>query len=1514
MVVPPPGEAPPPVADGHDAPPPPPQDVDGTKPEQLNKEEEEEEAVPTKNGGETVAKEEEEEEPTAMEVVEDPPATVDATVAPEPTNDPPMTESDDDDDDEDPDGWSRHHHLVGHTTSITYLRADDGAQTTLTVPAVAFLPEDPVERQPALWRHHLHSNNNNNNKHTVLAVDYVAADMQQQDNNNAVQSLLLNANLNAVQERLSTVLLDRMWTHVLPQLVLIAALEEMRAQYLKVRQAQKNMASENNNATTSAGHRGMSSTATTPPAYYTTHPNQYLKAPETTQTTTTGDSPSDVVNPAASFTFTPNQLVHRIKAGCSLAWGRLEAVLLPSAEQLQRFGQRTSRRLARLAQDQQTADKDTVDDEALVRLWKVTTGGSVATFIMEQYGVESDDAPEDKVNDDDEEDEEEEGSDEEEKGSDEEEEEEEEDLGDNPYLRATNTNVAEWLGRKTAKFLSNSDLQNVFSPLLYHAPQKGKKKVPIDAMGRPALDVMSVTDQTIWQEATERSTPISSDARLCLESTMYEDVTDLADWETAHFGRTYFCLRLVGQDEEKETTEATVADDTAMVKFKEDKAWHTWRFKGIHGGHTVWPSWRSAAEAWRRLSDTTTNNNASVSQADENEADPEADRELAQAIAEQEDATMVTGRRSRRGVDTGTVFYGNQSSLTLKQLMDAMLRKTSERPFATLLDLLTAMQDDSTDPIRRMRNGLGRLVYRRNQLALREVSTDLTDKDCLDQVSSVESFKVLPDGDTEGDQEDVKRLAKYMKDLLYTELWLRRLVVKHLTQIPTEIIATAADERPGSMDAIDSDDFENPDELEWQYSGHELIGKLIFRPVETRPVDNPGQCYWFRIEEFVPSVDAPADPNASTTDRPNLGRAKDTKSVERRIRFKALRLVPPGKVSATLAPNENPLILTEGQVRAGIKAAMLDDTLSAEKKQEENPMRGRAGAKVSLVPVDGAGAPKVGVVAGHSSGLSAQGALVHKMLILFESTFQDTGKASAWAVLDTSNDALRCRIDGKEEILYSVQEFDYDSNSDAFKECRNVITHLERHARIAPFLEPVDPVALNIPTYFQVVKRPMDLSTVKKKLENGDYSRFSLSETIGSTAVARMLNGPFRRDVELMFNNAILFNPPDDWIHKAAVSLKSFASKKIEQACQKVEQFEYSGRFRARQSIYIEYDSDTDMYGFDDEKDEDYDGSANNRKRKRTIRTATKEDPCLKAIERGIPLAKVLPDGETLRGPFGNFPVNTDASSFALPPDWTCHRSDPVETAVAPASTTEPVPTEIDDLMDLRAQLEDQNAANLRRSTRAAAHEPYGAKSSDSSSIENVAYDCVLLDKLDVPPPTDRKHVEMIRERLHEEYFSKLYKSMANRIDLNALFAEDDETKTGLGFYSNGAFPPYLGNFFPSDQNGSGHWEIRSPFIVAALRWVIRGLIESEHLGTVEALAEESTKSGVVLPNNIYYYDDSLSPFDVCDQKEFSRRKKAKQEDAEDSDDDDIELSQYEQERLARVARNAERLKALGLA
>lgn len=85
-----------------------------------------------------------------------------------------------------------------------------------------------------------------------------------------------------------------------------------------------------------------------------------------------------------------------------------------------------------------------------------------------------------------------------------------------------------------------------------------------------------------------------------------------------------------------------------------------------------------------------------------------------------------------------------------------------------------------------------------------------------------------------------------------------------------------------------------------------------------------------------------------------------------------------------------------------------------------------------------------------------------------------------------------------------------------------LVRGLKKRKDAGPFLLPVDPVALGIPQYFDVVKQPMDLSTVEKNLRNGSYK--VLDELIA--------------DVQLIFHNCYIFNPPDHIVYKMGQGLE----------------------------------------------------------------------------------------------------------------------------------------------------------------------------------------------------------------------------------------------------------------------------------------------------------------------------------------------------------------------------------------
>ncbi|KAM7500614.1 hypothetical protein LguiA_025028 [Lonicera macranthoides] len=91
------------------------------------------------------------------------------------------------------------------------------------------------------------------------------------------------------------------------------------------------------------------------------------------------------------------------------------------------------------------------------------------------------------------------------------------------------------------------------------------------------------------------------------------------------------------------------------------------------------------------------------------------------------------------------------------------------------------------------------------------------------------------------------------------------------------------------------------------------------------------------------------------------------------------------------------------------------------------------------------------------------------------------------------------------------------------QQCSSILKTLMTHPAGWVFIEPVDPVALNIPDYFSIISEPMDLGTIKTKLE--EYMYFTVEE--------------FASDVRLTFSNAMLYNPPSNNVHVMAKELEN---------------------------------------------------------------------------------------------------------------------------------------------------------------------------------------------------------------------------------------------------------------------------------------------------------------------------------------------------------------------------------------
>ncbi|CAN0892009.1 Transcription factor GTE10 [Linum grandiflorum] len=96
------------------------------------------------------------------------------------------------------------------------------------------------------------------------------------------------------------------------------------------------------------------------------------------------------------------------------------------------------------------------------------------------------------------------------------------------------------------------------------------------------------------------------------------------------------------------------------------------------------------------------------------------------------------------------------------------------------------------------------------------------------------------------------------------------------------------------------------------------------------------------------------------------------------------------------------------------------------------------------------------------------------------------------------------------------------------KQCENLLIRLMTHQYAWVFNTPVDIVKLNIPDYFNIIKHPMDLGTVKSKITSGEYS----------SPLA------FAADVRLTFSNAMKYNPPGNDVHIMADLLnKTFEAR-----------------------------------------------------------------------------------------------------------------------------------------------------------------------------------------------------------------------------------------------------------------------------------------------------------------------------------------------------------------------------------
>ncbi|XP_071618077.1 tripartite motif-containing protein 66 [Heliangelus exortis] len=130
-----------------------------------------------------------------------------------------------------------------------------------------------------------------------------------------------------------------------------------------------------------------------------------------------------------------------------------------------------------------------------------------------------------------------------------------------------------------------------------------------------------------------------------------------------------------------------------------------------------------------------------------------------------------------------------------------------------------------------------------------------------------------------------------------------------------------------------------------------------------------------------------------------------------------------------------------------------------------------------------------------------------------------------------------CRNAVKPEVEYDCENTRYSHSCNARyglddcdqKKCEKLLLSLFCSSMSLPFHEPVSPLARH---YYQIIKRPMDLSIIRKKLEKKDKSHYSAPEELVT-------------DVRLMFWNCAKFNYPDSEVAEAGRCLNVFFEGKL---------------------------------------------------------------------------------------------------------------------------------------------------------------------------------------------------------------------------------------------------------------------------------------------------------------------------------------------------------------------------------
>jgi len=1239
------------------------------------------------------------------------------------------------------------------------------------------------------------------------------------------------------------------------------------------------------------------------PRYYgTRHPSSYFR--NSNSNSNIGESLNDI----PSVSFTPSNIIQRIKLGCNLAY----VYCRKKKEKELGLNHETTRRSTRAA-----AQKE----DTLTKPTEYEQGGRVANYIYDHLGFPNDN----------------------------EQEEEEPDVGNYYLYEAESTyinyfnpsrlTILEYLATGGRDHISTNDIQNGLITLLNE---------------NTTVNVMKSEDKLVQV--------------LC---TTGDSIKELRQHDVADFGRCRFTTQIVVPDSPILETNNDNPQDLPPkpTNMESQKKLEIQRYISIHSGCTIWPSWKDhIAKILNEVKDQ--------------EPVEEDTKEMLMNDEALVALLATTGsRRSKRSAQSDSanlVFYGTGASVTQSQLTDSVHRLIMQAypGFVTSLELCRLVCDGfEPSDWKRVRSALGRLLCREGRIARYFANTNETDSSCIsflkknaknslleqipmqiEQPSAATSSeetngsKTVDENTVDMKSEDdacMKLMIQYMRELHLVELFLRSTIMRSSQlQADVETIATSADD-DAALDPLDDNE-----DIMWETAGHELLNVRITRP---------GGQEWL-VEKYTPSKESEEIVQSPETLKKTQGIV-----VKRRARF---------QISKSDDEEGNYEVVTEAQVRAGIEAYKLG------KLKKDNSMKNSNGhnitnkinSKVSISITnnseDGGSTGNdfiIATIVGFGVNDDDEPCLLllpEKDTDSVESPIEHTSPVSFWA---TMIDDDKIRFENRENQVKegSIQFQDYEKGSPAYNACDSVLTYVMEHQKAMPFLEPVDPEKLGLHDYFDIVKNPMDLGTIEEKLKSGKYSRLVLNEEIGNDSrspVQSLLEGAFLSDLYLVFDNATLYNPKGDWVHNAAVALKRATNKKIDTVLrQSIRTEQSSSRSRAKaRSIYVDdSDSAVDEAYLDSEDDDDYDDYGRRTKSRKRKNAKNKHSGdtgttvsflASQQATNSIELPKEVPP---VTGSFYSLKDNcfisaidiySEVESFSLPHDWQCRHRDDEEkskTEGAKSDEEESLHEDIIKMIDSRVRRTGRSSGNdssmngqidsnggskggsnnfyyyHEQNAMFEKNNQFTEKVSDADDQDVVDKEQSQLDAI------DRKGVEEIREKLHESFYAKFFHK--NAFKWQGRDVEDSKSEVGL--FADNTFPPYLGSIF------QGRWEIRTPYIAPALRWIIRGLIKSGHLvemnpmmissggnsvATMNGVLNDSSaleeKNGTVVISNLYFWNNKLRPYDVVDIKRPKIKSKAeKMEEDERKKDSERELSEYEQDRARRIARNQEKLRMLGL-